>query len=191
VFPPSRISLTPTGAARHDALRSALAVEGPARLETGRGDEQDGGMGRFDVRVLLVVPLLALGGCGSDDKSERPAPPAAASSATPGPSASAGPSASSSVSTGPAPDESVYVEQDDDPTAAPGDLSDKGQAYLDEAIGTELAALEASGDKGKQRRQALEKLPEDPSKVLVALRTYSWWSPEAKTLYDKAVATTK
>jgi hypothetical protein len=101
-------------------------------------------MGRFDVRVFLVIPLLALGGCGSDDKSERPAPPAAASSATPAPSASA--AASTSVSTPPAPDESVYVEEDDDPTAAPGDLSDQGQAYLDEAIGTELAALEASGD---------------------------------------------
>jgi hypothetical protein len=146
-------------------------------------------MGRFDVRVFLVIPLLALGGCGSDDKSERPAPPAAASSATPAPSASA--AASTSVSTPPAPDESVYVDEDDDTTAAPGDLSDQGQAYLDEAIGTELAALEASGDKGKQRREALEKLPEDPSKVLAALRTYSWWSPEAKTLYDKAVATTK
>jgi hypothetical protein len=147
-------------------------------------------MGRFDTRALLLIPLLALTGCGDDPEPSAP-PPVAPSSAAPAPSAAPSAYVTPSGPSAPDPDESVYVEEDDDPTAAPGDLSDQAQAYLDEAIGIELGALEASGDKGKARRQVLEKLPDDPSKVLAALRTYSWWSPEAKTLYDKAVATTK
>ena len=145
-------------------------------------------MDRFDVRVLVLIPVLAAAGCGSDPKpaAAPPSPPAVLSSSAPPAAPSAG--ASPAKTTGPAPDESVYVEEDDDPTAAPGDLSDQGQAYLDQAIGVELEALQASGAKGKDRLRKLEKLPEDPSKVVATLRTYSWWSPEAKSLYDKAVA---
>ena len=39
-----------------------------------------------------------------------------------------------------------------------------------------------------EKGATLDGLPENPSQVLAALRTYKWLSPEAKGLYDRAVA---
>jgi len=139
-------------------------------------------MGRIDLRVLVLLPVLLIaGGCGDDE-----VPPAPVAS-TPG----AAPSVTV-PSQVPDPDDSVYVEDpespDPEPTTAPGDLSDQGQAFLDEALGIELGALEgAPAETAAPRRKVLEGLPEDPRQVLGALQNYVWYSPEARALYDKAV----
>jgi hypothetical protein len=139
-------------------------------------------MGRIDLRVLVLLPLLLItGGCGDDG-----VPPAPAVSA---------PSAAPSVAVPfdvPDPDYSVYEEEpetpDPEPTTATGDLSDQAQAYLDEALGTELGALDgAPAETATPRREVLDRLPEDPRQVLGALKNYVWYSPEARALYDKAV----
>jgi hypothetical protein len=144
-------------------------------------------MGRIDPRALVLISLLALGGCGDDDPA--PVTPAPPSSVAPPSAPASAPASAGAGSAEPSPDESVYVEEDPDPTEPPGQLSQQGQSYLDEALGLELGALEGAGDQAKQRRAILDKLPEDPDKVLIALQGYPWWSPEAKTLYDKALAT--
>jgi len=140
-------------------------------------------MGRTDLRVLVLLPvLLIIGGCGDDETPPTPvvsAPSAAPSLAVP--------------SELPSPDDSVYVEEpetpDPDPTTAAGDLSDQAQALLDEALGTELGALEgAPAETAAPRRKVLDALPEDPRQVLAALKNYVWYSPEARALYDQAVA---
>jgi hypothetical protein len=140
-------------------------------------------MARRDPRVLVLVPLLLIaGGCG-DDEPVRPAPVPATSAPSVAPSAAA-------PSDVPDPDDSVYVEEPEDPepTAAAGDLSDEAQAQLDEAIGTELGALEgAPAETAAPRRKVLDALPDDPRQVLGALKNYVWYSPEARALYDKAV----
>ena len=135
-------------------------------------------MGRIASRALVVMAVLGLAGCGTA-RQPAPSPPSP-------PSASALPSASESDDPfgGPDPSAQVTEEEDVEPSAAPGDLSDEAQAYLDEAVGTELGALAEAGE----RRPTLEKLPDDPSKVLAALKDYKWLSPEAKALYDKAVS---
>jgi hypothetical protein len=139
-------------------------------------------MGRIDLRVLVLLPVLLIaGGCGDDE--EPPAPAASAPATAP------------SVvvpSQVPDPEDSVYEEDpeppDPEPTTAAGDLSDRAQAYLDEALGMELGALEgASAEVAGPRRKVLDKLPEEPRQVLTALKNYVWFSPEARALYDKAV----
>jgi hypothetical protein len=139
-------------------------------------------MSRFDPRVLVLLPMIMLTpACGSDPE---PPAPAAPSSAAP-PSASA-PSAPASADT-PEPDDSVYVEEEPDPTTAPGDLSDEAQSYLDQALGIELGALASAPEAtAAQHRETLDRLPENPSRVLAALKNYQWLSPEAKALYDRA-----
>jgi hypothetical protein len=134
-------------------------------------------MGRIDLRALVLVPvLLAAAACGDDETPPVAPPPSPVISATP-------PSAE------PSPSESVYVEEDVDPTAAPGDLSDAAQGYLDEALAAELGALESAPPAtAATRRATLEKLPDNPTQVLAALKTYEWISPDAKVLYGKAVA---
>ena len=133
-------------------------------------------MARIDLRALVLIPvLLAAAACG-DDETPPVAPPSPVISATP-------PSAE------PSPSESVYVEEDVDPTAAPGDLSEAAQGYLDEALATELDALESAPPAtAATRRATLEKLPDNPTQVLAALKNYQWISPDAKVLYEKAVA---
>jgi hypothetical protein len=126
--------------------------------------------------------LLIAGGCG-DDEPAQPAPVPATSAPSVAPSAPA-------PSDVPDPDDSVYVEEPEDPepTTAAGDLSDQAQAQLDEAIGTELGALEgAPAETAAPRRKVLDALPDDPRQVLNALKNYVWYSPEARALYDKAV----
>jgi hypothetical protein len=144
-------------------------------------------MARIDPRALVLVPMLMIAGACGDDP--RPAPsPAAPPSAVVAPSA---------VPSGPAgeepdPSDSVYVEEEPeapDPTPEPGDLSDEAQSYLDEALGIELGALEAAPEAtADRRREVLSRLPDNPSQVLAALKTYEWLSPEARALYDRAVA---
>ncbi|GLY98513.1 hypothetical protein [Actinoplanes sp. NBRC 103695] len=133
-------------------------------------------MGRIVYRTLVVIAASVLAGCGSD-KAPTPLPP---------PPAPIFPSTSESDDPfgGPDPSAQVTEEEDVEPSADPGDLSDQAQAYLDEAVGTELGALAEAGE----RRPALEKLPDDPSKVLAALKDYTWLSPQAKALYEKAVS---
>ena len=141
-------------------------------------------MGRIDRRVLVLLPVLLIaGGCGDDEPAQPPAPPTSAPVVAPSVTA---PSAV------PDPDDSVYVEDpetpDPDLTTAAGDLSDEAQAQLDEALGTELGALEgASTEVAAPRRKILDALPDDPRQVLAALKNYVWYSPEARALYDKAV----
>src|SRR5262245_39184275 len=120
-------------------------------------------MGR--IAYLLLVLMAVLAGCGTEPPAPAPTPPA-----------SAGPAPSEEVT----PEESVIEEEDVEPSTAPGDLSDEAQAYLDEALGIELAAVAEKGE----RRPVLEQLPDDPSKVLTALRDYQWLSPQAKALYE-------
>ena len=134
-------------------------------------------MPRIDLRALVLIPvLLAAAACGDDETPPVAPPLSPVMSATP-------PSAE------PRPSESVYVEEDVDPTAAPGDLSDAAQGYLDEALAAELGALESTPPAtAATRRATLEKLPDKPTQVLAALKTYKWISPEAKMLYEKAVA---
>jgi len=142
-------------------------------------------MGRIDPRVLVLLPVLLIaGGCGDDEAADPPpvAPPASSA-----PAASVAPSAL------PEPAGSAEAEgtEDADPpvTQAPGDLSDQAQGFLDEALGRELGALEgAPAEAAAQRREVLDRLPEDPAQVLTALKNYVWYSPEARALYDKAVA---
>jgi hypothetical protein len=135
-------------------------------------------MGRIAYRALVVIAVSVLAGCGAE-KAPTPLPP---------PPAPIFPSVSESDDPfgGPDPSAQVTEEEDVEPSAAPGDLSDQAQAYLDEAVGTELGALAEAGE----RRPALETLPDDPSKVLAALKDYTWLSPQAKTLYEKAVSST-
>jgi len=139
-------------------------------------------MGRTDLRVLvLLLVLLIAGGCGDDETPPTPAVSA--------PSAAPSVTVPSQV---PDPDDSVYVEEpetpDPDPTTAAGDLSDQAQALLDEALGTELGALEgAPAETAAPRKKVLNALPEDPRQVLAALKNYVWYSPEARALYDQAV----
>jgi hypothetical protein len=134
-------------------------------------------MARIDLRALVLIPvLLAAAACG-DDATPPVAPP-------PSPVVSAAP-----PSAEPSPSDSVYEEQDVDPTAAPGDLSDAAQGYLDDALAAEFDALDSAPPAtAATRRATLEKLPDDPTQVLAALKTYKWISPEAKMLYEKAVA---
>lgn len=133
-------------------------------------------MPRFDPRVLVLVPpLLLTAACGTAPEATGPAPIT--------------PSAAAPSAAVPEPSESVYVDEEPDPTAAPGDLSDEAQSYLDEALAIELGALEqAPPATAAEKGATLDGLPENPSKVLAALRTYKWLSPEAKELYDQAVA---
>jgi len=139
-------------------------------------------MGRIDLRVLVLLPVLLIaGGCGDDE-----APPAPVVSA---------PATVPSVnppSELPDPADSVPAEDpetpDPEPTTAAGELSDQAQGYLDEALGLELVALEgAATETAAPRRKVLDALPEDPRQVLGALKNYVWYSPEARALYDKAV----
>jgi hypothetical protein len=145
-------------------------------------------MGRLDPRVLVLLPVLLIaGGCGDDDQPAQP-PPVTTPSLVPSLPVPSLPVPSQV----PDPNESIYVEEpeDPDPTIAPGDLSDAAQAQLDEALGTELGALEgASPEVAAPRRKILDGLPEDPRQVLAALKNYVWYSPEARALYDKAVKT--
>jgi len=130
-------------------------------------------MRRLDPRILVLAPLLVLtGACGDDPEPSAPAP--VTSSAT-APASAVPVSPAAAV---PEPSDSVYVEEDDEPTAAPGDLSDEAQSYLDQA------PAETAGP----RRKLLDKLPDNPTKVLAALKNYPWYSPEARALYDRATA---
>jgi hypothetical protein len=141
-------------------------------------------MARFDPRVLVLVPLLLVAGACGDDPEPAPAPVAPPSSAA---SASA-----PAPGEEPDPSDSVFVEQEPeelDPTPEAGDLPDEAQAYLDEAVGVELGALEgAPKETADQRRAVLGRLPDNPSQVLILLQNYPWYSAEAKALYDKAAA---
>jgi hypothetical protein len=143
-------------------------------------------MRRFDLRLLVLVPLLALPGCGDDKPTPTPPPaPTALPPSLPGPAPSPSdddPFAETD------PSKPVVEEEDEEPTVAPGELSDEASAYLDEALGKELTTLEGKGAAGRQREK-LDQLPDDPAQVLNELRDYKWTSPEAKRLYDKAVAT--
>lgn len=137
-------------------------------------------MGRM---LLAVAAVLVLAGCGGSDKPPPPAPlpptsaPASIEPSDDDPFATTEPSAQ------------VTEEEDPEPSAAPGDLSDEAQAMLDEAVGTELGALEAAPPaEAAKRRANLEKLPEEPAKVVAALRDYEWYSPQAKALYQKAIS---
>lgn len=149
---------------------------------------------RFDPRPLVLVPLLlVLGACGDDP---QPAPSSAAPPPSAAPSAPAsGPATDPSAGEEPDPSDSVYVEEDppesEEPEPAPqaGDLPDEAQSYLDEALGVELGALEAAPKAtGDQRREVLNRLPDNPAQVLAALKNYPWFSPEARALYDRAAA---
>ena len=132
---------------------------------------------RFDPRALALVPVIMLAAACSGDPAPSVPTPIAPSSAAP-PSAAV-----------PEPSDSVFVEEDPDPTAAPGDLSDEAQSYLDQALGIELGALEqAPAATAARKREILDRLPDNPSQVLTALKTYEWQSPEARALYDQAVA---
>ncbi|MFG1607656.1 hypothetical protein [Actinoplanes sp. NPDC049265] len=124
------------------------------------------------VRVAcLVAVVLVLAGCGTERK-ETPAPSVPASVAP--------------ASEAPEPPDNDGPDTEP-PASAPGDLSDQGQAYLDEAIGTELGALEAAPpDQAAAHRKTLDNLPGEPDKVLAALSGYQWLSPEAEALYRKA-----
>ena len=137
-------------------------------------------MARFDLRSLVLVPVLLAAAACAHDEAPKIAPP-------PSPAVTLSPSAEPSPS--PEPSESVYEEEDVEPTAEAGDLPQQAQAYLDEALGTELAALEAAAPAtAAAKRKTLEKLPATPTQVLSALKTYEWVSPEAKALYARAVA---
>ena len=138
-------------------------------------------MARFDLRSLVLVPvLLTAAACGDDEAPQIAPPPSPVVTAS---SPSALPSAA------PEPSDSVYEEEDVEPTAEAGDLPQQAQAYLDEALGTELGALEAAAPAtAAAKRKTLEKLPATPTQVLSALKTYEWVSPEAKALYARAVA---
>jgi len=129
-------------------------------------------MGRIVCRALVLTVLLGLTGCGTEPK---PAP-----SATPSISAPPAPEPSESES-----EEAIIEEEDVEPSDSPGDLSAEAQDNLDEALGIELGALAEKGE----RRPELERLPEDPTAVVAALKDYKWLSPQAKALYDKAAAT--
>ena len=143
-------------------------------------------MPRFDPRVLTLVPVIMLSAACGDDPDPVAPPPLPPSASLPASVPSAAPSQT------PEPDDSVYVEEDEEPTDAPGDLSGDVQGFLDEALATELGALEgAPAEAADSRRALLDKLPENPSQVLTALKSYPWYSPEAKTAYDKAVAAAK
>jgi hypothetical protein len=159
------------------------ANDSPPRVEAGAHNDQDGRMPRIDRRTLVLVPvLLVAAACGDDETPPVVPPPSAAVSASSVPSGPAEPTA-------PNPSESVYVEEDPDPTAEAGDLSDEAQAYLDEALGIELGALESAAPAtAAARRKTLETLPANPSQVLAALKKYEWVSPEAKARYAQAVA---
>lgn len=143
-------------------------------------------MARFDPRALVLVPLLMIvGACGDDPE---PAPPPVA----PPPSAAPSAAASDPAAEEPEPSDSVYVEEEpEEPDPAPeaGDLPGEAQGYLDDALGVELGALEgAPKATADQRRAVLDRLPDNPSQVLAALKDYQWYSPEARELYDQAVA---
>ncbi len=143
-------------------------------------------MARLDARTFVLVPLLMiLGACG-DDPEPAPAPVAPPSSAAP---------ASVLPSEDPESSESVYVEpepeesEEPEPTAEAGDLPGEAQSYLDEALGVELGALEgAPKATADAKRKVLDGLPDNPRQVLAGLKSYPWFSPEARALYDRAVA---
>jgi hypothetical protein len=136
-------------------------------------------MPRIDPRVLVLAPVIMLAGaCSGDAEPTAPAPVAPSSAA---PTVSSAPV--------PQPSDSVFVEEDEEPSAAPGDLSDEAQSHLDEALGIELGALEqAPAEAAADRRKVLDALPDNPSAVLAALTNYPWYSPEARAAYDRAVA---
>ena len=139
-------------------------------------------MRRFDLRVLILLPLLPLlSACGDDAETPTPTPPASAAPASVVPLPE--PSDPDPV------ESSEYVEEDEEPSAQPGDLSDEAQALLDQALGEELTALAtAPAAEAKKRQPTLDKLPESPTEALTALKGYQWFSVEAKKLYDQAVA---
>ena len=141
-------------------------------------------MRRLDPRILVLAPLLLLtGACGDDPEPSAPA------STAPSPAATTSAAPASPSAPVPEPSDSVYVEEDEEPTAAPGDLSDEAQSYLDQALGIELGALEqAPAEAATDRRKLLDKLPENPTQVMAALKNYPWYSPEARALYDRATA---
>ncbi len=145
-------------------------------------------MARIDPRALVLVPLLMIvGACGDDpEPSPEPVAPPSSAAASVAPSAPIG-GFSDDV---PAPDDSIYVEEEPEepePTPEAGDLPDEAQSYLDEALGLELGALEgAPKEAADDRRKVLERLPDNPSQVLAALKNYPWYSPEARALYDRA-----
>ena len=139
-------------------------------------------MPRFDLRLLILVPLLLTAAACGDD-AEPVAPPSPTVSP---PAPSVTPSAP--VASEPEPSDSVYVEEDEEPTPEQGELPGEAQSYLDEALGIELGSLEgAPPATAKQKRAKLDKLPDNPRQVLTALRDYEWFSPEAKQAYDRAV----
>jgi hypothetical protein len=145
-------------------------------------------MPRFDPRLLVLVPLLASAAACGDD-AEPAAPPPSAAASAPAPSALPPSAPASTAPAAPQPSDSVYVEEDEEPTPEPGELPGEAQAHLDEALGIELGALEgAPGETAKQKRATLDKLPDNPTQVLAALRNYAWYSPEARAAYDRAVA---
>jgi hypothetical protein len=140
-------------------------------------------MPRFDLRPLILVPLLLTAAACGDD-AEPVAPPAPTPSVSPA-APSALPSPAASV---PEPSDSVYVEEDEEPTPEQGELPGEAQSYLDEALGIELGSLEgAPPATASKKRATLDKLPDNPRQVLTALRDYEWFSPEAKQAYDRAV----
>jgi hypothetical protein len=143
-------------------------------------------MPRFDLRPLILVPLLLTAACGDDpEPADPPAPTVspAVSTATP---------PSSPVASEPEPSDSVYVEEDEEPTPEQGELPGEAQSLLDEALGIELGSLEgAPPATAKQKRATLDKLPDNPRQVLTALRDYKWFSAEAKQAYDRAVAASR
>ncbi|MCA2217781.1 hypothetical protein [Jidongwangia harbinensis] len=152
-------------------------------------------MPRIDLRLLVLVPvLMSAAACGDDAEPADPPPSPVVSVAVPSEPPSAPPTSepanrpTSKPASKPKPTDSVYVEEDEDPTPEAGDLPDESQAHLDEALGIELGALEgAPKATAGPRRAKLDKLPESPTQVLAALRDYPWYSPEARQAYDRAV----
>jgi hypothetical protein len=141
-------------------------------------------MASFDPRVLVLVPvLLTVAACGADEPAD-PAPATSSAAASP-----VAPPSATDPSELPEPSGSVYEEEEPDPTAAPGDLPDEAQSYLDQALGIELSELQsAPAATAAQKREVLDRLPDNPTQVLAALKNYQWLSAEAKDLYDQAVA---
>ena len=134
-------------------------------------------MPRIDPRMLALVPMIMLASaCGSDPETVGAGADAVVTGGL------------RTCLRGDAdPEDSVYVEEEPDPTTVPGDLSDEAQSYLDQALGIELGALESAPEAtAAQHRETLDRLPDNPSQVLVALRNYEWLSPEAEALYERA-----
>jgi hypothetical protein len=144
-------------------------------------------MPRFDPRLLVLVPLLATAAaCDDAEPADPPPSPVISAPSAPAPSPSA---PATTAPAAPQPSDSVYVEEDEEPAAEPGELPGEAQAHLDEALGIELGALEgAPAETAKAKRATLDRLPDNPAQVLASLRNYAWYSPEARAAYDRAVA---